>query len=187
MQNDLDALIDEHLLLGCDSIGVGSMPVSYRGSLEGAKAFIKEAERIGKHMRKRGVRFNYHNHDFEFETYEGRRIMDVLIEESDPEYVWFVPDVAWIQIAGENPAEYIKKMQNRIKVLHFKDFIIDEDGRRFTEIGLGQCDLKACYKTCVELGVPYIVYEQDSGFAVNPLESTKVSFENMKKIAAGAL
>ncbi|HPP69097.1 MAG TPA: hypothetical protein PLU77_08485, partial [Clostridiales bacterium] len=43
MQNDLDALIDEHLLLGCDSIGVGSMPVSYRGSLEGAKAFIKEA------------------------------------------------------------------------------------------------------------------------------------------------
>lgn len=183
MQNDLDALIDEHLLLGCDSIGIGGMPTCYRGSLEGAKAFIKEAERIGKHMRKRGVRFNYHNHDFEFLAYDGRRVMDVLIEDSDPELIWFVPDVAWMQIAGENPAQYIKKMQNRIKVLHFKDFIKNEDGRQFTEIGLGQCDLAGCYKACVEMGVPYIVYEQDSGFAVNALESTKVSFENMKKIA----
>lgn len=186
MLNDLDNLIDEHLMIGCDCIGVGGMPSEYRNTADGVREFIKQTEKIGKHMQKRGVHFNYHNHDFEFNYVDGRRIIDMLIEDTDPELFWFVPDVAWIKIAGEDPSEYIKKMQNRVKVLHFKDYNIIDNKHSFTEIGLGCMDLVACYRTCLEMKIPYIVYEQDNGFSENPIKSTEISYKNMKNIALEA-
>ncbi|MCL2513169.1 MAG: sugar phosphate isomerase/epimerase [Oscillospiraceae bacterium] len=182
--DDTEAVMKEHEMIGCDCIGVGSMPDKYRSSVEGVREFIKITGKAGEKLAGRGFKFAYHNHNFEFIPLTGNtNVMDILLEETPPEWFWFTPDIAWMQIAGYEPAEYIKKMKNRVKVLHFKDYT-DEDFS-FTELGRGIVDLKACYDAAAGMGVPYGVYEQDSGFAENPLKSTGESFEFLSGLLKG--
>ncbi|MBQ8210496.1 MAG: sugar phosphate isomerase/epimerase [Clostridia bacterium] len=185
MMSETDAVIDEHLKLGCDCLGIGCMPGEYERTEEGVDKFIADLIPVAKRMRERGVHLAYHNHDFDLKLYGGKSILDRMLE-LDKDLLWFVPDVAWIQIAGENPAEYLKKMQDRVKVLHFKDYNPVEDGEHpwaFTELGKGVVDLKACYETAKEMGIPYIMFEQDNNWTVNAMESSKESFEFMTKLS----
>ncbi len=186
MQNDLEAMIDEHILINCDCMGIGGMPGEARESAEAVRAFIKKATEIGKQMRQRGERFCYHNHDFEFKKVDGdKTIMDILIEETDPDLFWFIPDVAWMHYAGVNPAEYLEKMKDRVKVLHFKDYIKPDGERKFCSLGKGLVNLEDCYKACQKLKIPYIVYEQDIDWVDNdPFKATEESWEFMNTLVS---
>lgn len=164
MLTDLDAMIAEHKEIGCDAMGIGSAPDECRDTEEKVRGFIAKAQTVGARLKENGMTFNYHNHDFEFKALEGsdKCMMDILIEETDPELFHFIPDVAWIDYAKHCPVEVLKKLKGRVKVLHFKDYIIDENGnRKFVSLGKGVVDLKACYETACELEIPYIMYEQD--------------------------
>lgn len=186
MLNDLDTMIDEHKLIDCDCMGIGGMPGDARESAQAVREFIAKATEIGKKMRERGERFCYHNHDFEFKKVDGdKTIMDILLEETDPDLFWFIPDVAWMHYAGVNPAEYLEKMKGRVKVLHFKDYILPDGERKFCSLGKGLVNLEDCYKACQKLGIPYIVYEQDIDWVDNdPFKATEESWEFMKELAA---
>jgi len=164
MRDDIDGIMAHHKTIGCDAIGIGSAPGECRGNSGAVRRFIKEAEEIGKTFKDNGLTFNYHNHAFEFHKLDdyNRCMMDMLIDETDPELFYFIPDVAWIHYGGQNPVEVLKKLKGRVKVLHFKDYMIDENGyRKFTSLGNGIVNLKECYDIACELEIPYIAYEQD--------------------------
>ena len=165
MLTDLDAMITEHKEIACDAMGIGSAPSESRGSAAAVSEFIAKAEEVGKKLKENGMTFNYHNHDFEFKPLEDsdRSMMDCLLNDTDPEVFNFIPDVAWIDYAGSDPVEILRRMKGRVKVLHFKDYIIDEKGERhFVSLGKGKVDLRACYEAAAELEIPYIMYEQDN-------------------------
>lgn len=167
MLGDLPRLIEEHKLIGCDAIGLGAAPEENRISTAAVKDLIEKTEKIAKTLREQGMTFSYHNHDFDFKILpdSGRTMMDMFLNDANPELFNFVPDVAWMHYAGVNPAEFLKKLKGRVKVVHFKDYIIDESGNlRFVSLGQGVVNLKECYDVCCEMGYPYIVYEQDSGW-----------------------
>lgn len=156
--------IEHHRTIGCDAIGIGSAPSDARKDTASVRGFIEQAQRIGAIFRENGMRFHYHNHDFEFKRLEDsdRCMMDLLLAETDPELFHFIPDVAWIHYGGQDPAEFLYKMRGRVKVVHFKDYIIDSEGnRKFVSLGQGVVDFKACYASVCELGIPFIAYEQD--------------------------
>lgn len=181
MIKETDAVIDEHLALGCDCLGIGAMPGEYERTEEGVDRFMSDLIPVAERMRERGVHLAYHNHDFDLKIYGDKSILDRMLK-LDADLLWFIPDVAWIQIAGENPAEYLKKMQDRVKVLHFKDYNPvegEEHPWAFTELGNGVVDLKACCRTAEEMGIPYVMFEQDNNWTVNAMESSKVSFDYM--------
>ncbi|NLP47504.1 MAG: TIM barrel protein [Clostridiales bacterium] len=182
MLNDLDALIEEHKMIGCDTIGLGSMPDEYRKTEEGVREFIKLTEDIGKKLKAHDMHFAYHNHAFEFADMGGKTIMDIFIDETDPELFGFIPDIYWIQVGGEDPAKYLHRLKGRVKVCHFKDGEIESDCPMITELGVGEVDLDACFKACMELDIPYIVYEQDNNFDKDALRSTQLSFRELQKI-----
>ena len=184
MINETDAVIDEHINLGCDCLGIGAMPGEYERTEEGVDKFISDLIPVAKRMRDRGVHLAYHNHDFDLKLYGEKSILDRMLE-LDSDLLWFVPDVAWLHIAGENPTEYLKKMQGRVKVLHFKDYNPVEGQEHpwaFTELGKGVVDLKACYETAKKMGIPYIMFEQDNNWTVDAMQSSKEAFEFMKKL-----
>lgn len=185
MMNDTDTVIDEHLNLGCDCLGIGCMPSDYEKTEEGIDKFLSDIRIVANKMKKRGVHLAYHNHDFDLKKYGEKTILERMIDEFDEDELWFIPDVAWIQIAGENPSQYIKRMKNRIKVLHFKDYNPIEDNDKpwaFTELGKGVVDLNSCYETAKEMNIPYIMFEQDINWTVDAMQSCKESFEFMKKL-----
>ena len=189
--NDTDALIEEHKIFGCPVIGLGSMPAQFRTGKEGAEAFIKEFNEVSKKIAAAGMKFGYHNHDFEFERVDGRLIMDMLIEDTVPEF-GFILDTFWLQSGGVSPMDYIKRVEGRMKVCHFKDMKIVRDekfprkiGPVFTEVGTGNLPLVSCMKACMDTGVSHVVIEQDF-CEIDPFDSLAISFENLKKIEAAA-
>ena len=183
MKNDLNALVEEHNLINCDNIGIGSMPGCIHESFEGVTGFIQKCNEIGAAMKKQGKQLCYHNHAFEFEVYDGKRTFERLIEETPADILHFIPDTYWMQVGGVNPADYLKKLKGRVEVCHFKDMRIVDGCQRFAECGTGNIDLGACYRTCKEIGVEYIVIEQDLCYDTDVFESVKIGFEGLKRIA----
>lgn len=183
MKNDLAALIQEHRMLGCDTIGLGSMPGEYRGSgEEGFRQFLQDVAPIAHQIHEEGLQFAYHNHNFEFARFGGRTGMDLLFDETAPEEFHFILDTYWLQMGGVNPADYIRRAAGRMKVCHFKDFAVDGFTPHFAEIGNGNLDLSECYRACRQAGVKDIVIEQDT-CPGDPFESLAISFANLKKLA----
>jgi len=82
-----------------------------------AADFNKAAERA----RSRGLRFAYHNHDFEFKRVGDTVPFDLLLRETDPALVSFEMDVYWVTEAGSDPRAYLRQYPSRFVMLHLKD------------------------------------------------------------------
>lgn len=180
--DNLDEIMDYNRTLGCELCGVGSMPDEYRNS-DGVEKFIQEANIAAKELKKEGLLFGYHNHAFEFAKLGGKRIMDRLIEETDPEAVNFIVDTYWLQVGGANPADFIRNLGKRAMAIHFKDLIINpEKGftQEMAEIGEGNLDWDAIIKACDEAGAKWALVEQDICNR-DPFESMKMSYDYLTK------
>jgi sugar phosphate isomerase/epimerase len=88
--------------------------------------FRQIAERMneaGELAREYGLRFFYHNHDFEFLNRQanGAPLFDIYLEETERDLVWFELDILWIVVGGENPVEYLRADPTRYMGYHVKD------------------------------------------------------------------
>jgi sugar phosphate isomerase/epimerase len=129
---ELEKLIDEHKKLGCTDIGIGIIPNIFPLTHDGYTDFIKQVNVICKKVKNSGMTFGYHNHELEFQKFNGVRAIDRLIDECPDMY--FIFDVFCSQAGGVNPSEYIDKLKGRIKIIHFKDYRIQGRTRQFAEI-----------------------------------------------------
>ena len=88
--------------------------------------------RVGKIAKEEfGLMLGYHNHSQEYKTLEGtdKVMWEYLVENTNPDYVFFELDVYWCTKGEKNPVEYLKKYAKRIEMLHIKDeFVIGESG-----------------------------------------------------------
>jgi sugar phosphate isomerase/epimerase len=176
---ELKKVVSEHRKFGCTHIGLGSKPTDvFPNSYEGYTRFIKKANEICRLLKAEGMTFGYHNHDFEFQKWDGVRAMDRIIEEC-PE-IQFILDTFWVQAGGGNPASYIKKLAGRIKVIHFKDYRIKDRTRQFAEIGEGNLEWDEIIAACKETRIPYAVIEQDGDFLSDPFESLALSLSFLR-------
>ncbi len=64
---------------------------------------------------------------------------DILLRETDAEYVKLELDTYWVKRGGEDPAEYLEKLHNRCPLLHIKDmeegdeqFFLRKSGKAFS-------------------------------------------------------
>lgn len=188
--HELPALIKLHQTIDCDALGLGYAPEDVRSTTQKVRALIETFESVARELKKSGISFHYHNHDFEFKKLadSDRTMMELLLSESDPALVHLIPDVAWIHVAGVDPVRFLAENAERFKVVHFKDYVPKEDGRpRFVSLGQGVVDLQACYDVCCEKEIPFIMYEQDDCWTDgDPFLATKESlrcFEDLKKHA----
>lgn len=178
LQNDLDNVIREHKIYGCDYIGVGAMPNEYRTDAKAVSSFITEINKIADEISAAGLRFGYHNHSFEFRKLDGRRIFDMLIEDTDPKKVSFILDTYWIQHGGGDVVKWIKNMKGRLFMLHLKDMAVNENGPYITEIYEGNLNFADIIAEAKSIGVEWLLVEQDT-CPGDPFESLKISYDNI--------
>jgi sugar phosphate isomerase/epimerase len=185
LTHDLDGVIEKHHIWNCQYVGLGGMPNEYRSSKEGYLTFAKEASEIGRRLKDAGLKFIYHNHNFEYTKFDGKTGMDILLESSDPEVFDFEIDVYWVQAGGADPLEWIRKVEGRMKVIHMKDMAVTPDReQRFAEIGEGNMNFRRILEASREIGVEWAPVEQDQCYGHDPFESLKISLEYLKKIGA---
>ena len=182
LQNDIDAAIAQHKLWECPNIAVGSMPQRYRqAGEEGFHQFAKDATEIGKKLAEAGFTFSYHNHSFEFARYGKKTGLDIIYEESDPRYLQAEIDTYWIQHGGGDVIAWIKRMKNRMPVIHFKDMVMYEGQQTMAEIGEGNLNWPGIIEACEYAGVEWYAIEQDRCMR-DPFESLKISYNNLRAL-----
>ncbi|TLS52596.1 sugar phosphate isomerase/epimerase [Paenibacillus antri] len=187
LKNRPEDVIAQHKLWDCKYVGLGGLPVENRADRAGYASFAETATEIGRRMNEAGLKFIYHNHDFEFAKYEGKTGMDILFEESDPNVVDFELDVYWVQAGGGDPVEWIRKAEGRMKVVHFKDMIVTPSReQRFAEVGEGNMNFKGILQACLDIGVEWAAVEQDNCYGRDPFESLAISFRNLRELGAEA-
>lgn len=178
----LQEVIDTHLLWDCKNVAIGSMPMEFRTGEEGFKRFAEEASRVGETLSKAGLTFSYHNHSFEFVRYGSKTGLEILFEASDPRYLQGELDTYWVQHGGSNPAEWVRRLKNRMPVIHLKDMAVVADGwdvqQIMAEIGEGNLNWPDILAACKEAGVQWYAVEQDV-CQRDPFESLAISYKNL--------
>jgi sugar phosphate isomerase/epimerase len=165
-----------------DDVGGKYVTVSllFNGTKEDVLKKAEAMNRIGETLRKRGKQFLYHNHDWEFKKVQDEYIFDLLLRETDPEYVKLEIDTYWVKRGGEDPAAYLSKLHNRCPLLHIKDMEPGEE-QFFAEIGEGILDFTEIAKVAEEVGTEWLVVEQDQSRR-DPFESLEISYRNLRKL-----
>lgn len=177
LKNKLDEVIEYNLEIGNPYV---ICPWAKYETKEDYLEAAKFYNTVGEKCRNKGLQFCYHNHAFEFNTFDGEFGLDIIYRETDPELVKAEIDTYWVQYAGLNPAEYVKKYAGRCPLVHLKDMEAGED-KHFAEVGNGIMDIGAIAAAAKEGGAQWFIVEQDK--CKRPaLESVKMSFDNLKKM-----
>lgn len=179
--NDLDAVIADHKLWNCPTVGLGFMPVEFSRTPEGYRAFIDTINTIAAKLSQSGLKFGYHNHHFELEKYDGLTGLEQIMNETEPSRVSLILDTYWIQSGGGNPEKWIEKYAGRIDVVHLKDMAIFDDKQAMAEIGEGNLDWPGILAACRKAGVKWYAVEQDV-CRRSPLESLEISYKYLEKL-----
>ncbi len=179
--NATDELIRYHKVIDCPVIGIGAMPTVYHGSLEGARAFIRDTSEAVKKINAAGLAFAYHNHAFEFDV-KNPSLFDVLIEEAPD--ISFILDVYWTKYADVDCMKYIELFgkEKRMTNIHLKDMKSEPKGP-ICPCGEGITDFKPILALCETYGIENALVEQDnapdSGDSIGQM---KISYDNLAPI-----
>ena len=180
-----DKCIADHKAAGMKYIITASMPQPE--TLEGLKAYCDYYNKIGEKCKAAGLKFGYHNHSFEFEKRypngttttkrpDGTEVQrnneiamyDYMVENTDPDKVFFEMDVYWTVMGQRSPVELFKKYPGRFLVLHIKD------QKELGESGMVGFD--AIFKHIGTAGAKYLIVEVER-YDLPTFESVKVSLD----------
>ena len=176
---DTERLIEEHDILGCDYIGLGSMPEKYR-SLDWFPYFIEDMKEPIRKITAAGKLFMYHNHNFEFEKLNGKRIIERMLEAFTPEEMGILLDTYWVQAAGCDILQWIDLLKDRIPCIHLKDMTINGFEQRMAPVLEGNINFPAIFEELKSTNVKYILVEQDVCYS-SPFDCLKISYDNVAK------
>jgi len=151
-----------------------------RKSIETYKQVAEKFNAIGEMCKDNGMKFGYHNHDFEFMPIDGIIPYDILLESTDPKLVFMEIDLYWIAYAGKDPVKYFEKYPGRFELWHVKDMAPGED-MEMIEVGDGIIDYSSLFEHASQSGMKEFFVEQDvikgDGF-----ESVKKSYDFLNEI-----
>lgn len=113
-------VIDTMGALNCKRLILPGQPMELFQSMDGIKRVCDSLNEASAFAKANGFQVGYHNHWFEYEQVEDRIPADMMLEYLDPD-VFFEVDVYWVQTAGQNPVEVVRRFGSRAPYLHIKD------------------------------------------------------------------
>lgn len=199
----LETFFDYQAAIGCLNPGIDSI------FCETAQEIREKAEllnKCGRMCKARGMRFHYHNHFHEFQPFEGKLMLDHILDNTDPELVDFELDTYWALRGGQDPVQLIDRYGGRICMLHQKDLPEKFHGplnlfdgfhdpavpvrgwedfhpdrkEDFVEVGTGIMDIQSIIDAGNRKNIPYITLEQDAT-KLDEIESVALSMASFRK------
>jgi sugar phosphate isomerase/epimerase len=150
---------------------------------ETVKMLTEAFNKAGEYCKSKGLRFGYHNHDFEFKKFADGQIMyDVLIQNTDPKLVTYEMDMNWVAAASYNPIDWFKRYPGRFELGHVKD--IKKWGAAGSAIiGTGEMDYKTILNPVNQrtAGMKYMIVELED-YVKTSVEDVGDCIKNLRKI-----
>ena len=164
--------------LGADTVVLPYMTDEHRTE-QGWQAALPNFNRFATDLKKAGLGFAYHNHDFEFTNRPGgTSLYDRFLKETDPALVKAELDLYWAAHAGESLTALIERLSGRIYAYHVKDMRPD---RSMTAVGKGTIDFAALFKLKGSDGVRHYYVENDQAPAPY-IPDVTTSFQTLRAL-----
>ena len=179
-----------------DAVTVGQLYVispwldeSLRADMDGLKRFMEQFNKCGELCKAHGMKFGYHNHDFEFKTKIGDgNLYDFILANTDKSLVAQQLDIGNnYGIAGSNPLEIIKKHPGRFELMHVKDEIKAGptagmgNGYESAILGEGLIPVKEVVDLALKIGgTSQFIIEQESYQDKTPIACVKIDLHKME-------
>ena len=160
---------------------------SLRKTYDDMLRYMEVFNKSGELCKKSGMRFGYHNHNFEFtQELNGKKVYDIILDHTDPNLVAQQLDMGNLYGTGANAYEIVQKHPGRFVSMHVKDEIKSAkgemgDGYESTIVGSGVANTKAITDLGKKSGgTLHFIIEQESYQGRTPLECAKEDLKVMK-------
>ena len=178
LEHEGDRAVDVARRLGVEIVVAPYLaPAERPATVEGWKAVGARLLRIEARLSAAGLRFAWHNHDFEFKALaDGSLPIEHLLGDR----LQWEADLAWVIRGGASPRQWIERYSGRIPLVHVKDIApagekADEDG--WADVGAGTVSWAELWPLCVGAGSECMITEHD-----NPSD-----FDRFVRVSAGAM
>jgi len=161
---------------------------SYRKTFDDLKKYMEVFNKSGELCKKSGMKFGYHNHDFEFsEKLNDVKVFDIILQNTDPSLVAQQLDIGNMYHAGGIALDIMKQYPGRFDSMHVKDEIKAEKAGEMggayesTVLGKGIIPVKAIVDLGRKSGTTLFIIEQESYQGKAPIDTIKEDYDIMKK------
>ncbi len=156
-------------------------------TVEKFKQMVADWNQVGEVMKKAGIQFGYHNHNFEFKNMDGVvPYYDIFMKDMDPDLITMELDIYWAMKGGQDPVEMFDKYPGRFQLWHLKDMsekvtdpfyeVIKDD---ITSVGAGLIDYKRVFAAKEKAGMKHFFVEDDNQGNGKPFAGIKTSIDNL--------
>jgi sugar phosphate isomerase/epimerase len=162
-----------------------SMDNSMRKTYDDFNHYMDIFNKCGELCKKQGMKFGYHNHDFEFsEKLNNERLFDIMMKKMDPELVVVQLDIGNLYNGGAVALDEVKRYPGRFENIHVKDEIVAKEGREKYEstiIGKGIVNAKEVVDLATKIGGTKVyIIEQESYQGMTPMACIEEDLKVMK-------
>lgn len=185
LERDISAAAEEAKSFGTRYIVITGMYRVDYGSKEAVRELARRLNAAGKTLKEQGAYLLYHNHNCELRfVNETQRAYDILIEETDPEYVNFEFDSYWFAEGGADPLSWMAQLGSRMKLWHINDRGSRASGPSMTpilksdsmELGTGNMPLDALMAQAKSVNCEGVILESHRNWIEkSPVKSFQLS------------
>jgi sugar phosphate isomerase/epimerase len=179
LRENIQGVVDECRTLGNTFIVCPYLDEKDRGkTADDWRKLAADLNKFGDQVKRAGMQFAYHNHDFEFAKLpSGEMGYDILCKECDPKNVKLEMDLYWITKAGQDPLAYFAKYPGRFPLVHVKDMT---GTGQMANVGQGRIDWNRIFAKRREAGIEHFFVERDN--PTNPIADIKTSYDYLSKL-----
>ena len=162
-----------------------SMDNSMRKTYDDFKHYMDIFNKCGELCQKQGMKFGYHNHDFEFsEKLNNEKLFDIMMKSMDPELVVVQLDIGNMYNGGAVALDVVKQYPGRFENVHAKDEIPATGGGEKYEstiIGKGIVNAREVLDLARKIGGTEVyIIEQESYQGKTPMACIEEDLKVMK-------
>jgi sugar phosphate isomerase/epimerase len=169
-------LIEAAATVGHETLVIAWLPPEERQTMDQWRAWADVINSFAAQCRGAGLKFAYHNHDFEFAPIDAAKPFDTLLQRCDPALVDFELDLYWAALAGEDPSTILAANPARFTMCHVKDM---DAARRMADVGAGEMDFAGIFARH-RFAHHFVEHDQPA----DPLASITASYAAMRRLLA---
>ena len=178
--------VEDAAVLGQKWVISPSMDETMRKTYDDFMRYMDIFNKCGELCHKSGMKFGYHNHDFEFsQTLNGKKLFDIIMTSIDPKLVALQLDMGNLYNGGATALDVMNQYPGRFEIMHVKDEIPSSKGtEKYESSILGKGIVNT--EKVVDLGknkggTKCYIIEQESYQDKTPMDSVKEDLAVMKK------